>query len=201
MHALGHETFAVVGHDRGAYVALRTVLDHPDRVTRLGILDAVPIGEALARADAVFAQRWWHWFFFGQPDKPERAILADPEAWYRNDPAAMGAENFADYLRAIHDPGTVHAMMEDYRAGLGVDRVADEADMRAGRMVACPTLVLWAQRDDLGSLYGDPLEIWRRWALDLRGRSIDAGHHLAEGVPELLAQEIAAFMLATTGSP
>ena len=112
----------------------------------------------------------------------------------------MGAENFADYLRAIHDPSTVHAMMEDYRAGLGVDRAADEADMRAGRTMACPTLVLWAERDDLGSLYGDPLEIWRRWAPDLRGHSIDAGHHLAEEVPELLAQEIAAFMVATTGS-
>ncbi len=203
MHALGHEAFAVVGHDRGAYVALRTALDHPDRVTRLVILDAVPIGEALARADAVFAQRWWHWFFFGQPDKPERAILVDPEAWYRNDPAAMGRENFADYRRAIHDPDTVHAMMEDYRAGLGVDRAADEADMQAGRTVACPTQVLWAERDDLGSLYGDPLEIWRRWAPDLRGRSIDAGHHLAEEVPEILAHEITTFMAAeviTTGS-
>ena len=175
MHVLGHGTFAPVGHDRGAYVALRTALDHSRRVTHLVVLDAVPIGEALARATATFAERWWHWFFFGQPDKPERAILADPEAWYRNGPDAMGLENFEDYRRAIHDPSTVHAMLEDYRAGLGVDRAADDADMQAGRMVRCPTLVLWAARDDLGLLYGDPLEIWRRWASDLHRSPSDRG--------------------------
>jgi len=85
MSALGHERFAVVGHDRGAYVALRTALDHPARVSHLVVLDAVPIGEALARTNARFAQAWPHWFFFGLPDKPERAILADPDAWYSND--------------------------------------------------------------------------------------------------------------------
>jgi haloacetate dehalogenase len=59
MRVLGHGTFAVAGHDRGAYVALRTALDYQDRTTHLVILDAVPIGEALARATSTFAQRWW----------------------------------------------------------------------------------------------------------------------------------------------
>ena len=194
MRTLGHERFAIVGHDRGAYVALRTALDHPGSILHLVVLDAIPIGEALARATATFAQAWWHWFFFGQPDKPERAILNDPDAWYRNDPAAMGEDNYQDYRRAIHDPATVHAMVEDYRAGLGVDRAADDADMAAGRVVTCPTLFLWAERDDLGALYGDPLEIWRGWAPDLRGRAIDSGHHMAEEVPALLAREIAGFL-------
>ncbi|HEY7701979.1 MAG TPA: alpha/beta hydrolase [Candidatus Limnocylindrales bacterium] len=197
MHRLGHERFAVVGHDRGAYAALRTALDHPAVVSHLVVLDAVPIGEALRRADARLARAWWHWFFFAQADKPERAILADPEAWYRNDPGAMGQENFDDYRRAIHDPATVHAMMEDYRAGLDIDRDADEADMRAGRRIEAPTLVLWAARDDLGDLYGDPLEVWSTWAGDLRGRALDSGHHMAEEIPEMLADEIAAFVLTS----
>jgi haloacetate dehalogenase len=77
MHALGHERFAVVGHDRGAYVAFRTALDHPDAVTQLAVLDAVPIGEALARCDATFAGAWWHWFFFGQTEKlAERVTIS-----------------------------------------------------------------------------------------------------------------------------
>lgn len=194
MGQLGHERFAVVGHDRGAYVALRIALDHPAVVTHLVVLDAVPIGEALARADATFATAWWHWFFFAQPDKPERAILADPDAWYSNDPAAMGADNYEDYRRAIHDPGTVHAMMEDYRAGLGLDRAADDADLGSGRRVACPTLVLWAERDDLAALYGDPLAIWRRWADRLSGHVVPSGHHMAEEIPEQLAAEIASFV-------
>lgn len=199
MRALGHDRFAVVGHDRGAYAALRTALDHPDVVSHLVILDAIPIGEALARTNAEFAQTWWHWFFFGQPGKPERAILADPDAWYRNDPIAMGQENYDDYRRAIHDPLTVHAMIEDYRAGLGPDRIDDETDMAAGRKLTCPTLVLWAARDDLGALYGDPLAIWRDWATDLRGREVDSGHHMAEEIPAELAAEISGFIGSATG--
>src|SRR2546430_13983914 len=30
--------------------------------------------------------------------------------------------------------------------------------------MACPVLVLWATRDDMECLYGDPLAIWRDWA-------------------------------------
>ena len=146
LRALGHERFAVVGHDRGSYVALRLALDHPDAVTRLAVVDCVPIVEHLDRTDARFAAAWWHWFFFAQPDKPERAIGADPEAWYGatapGKADAMGPENHADFLTAIRDPETVRAMLEDYRAGLTVDRADEEADRAAGRRVACPTLVL-----------------------------------------------------------
>jgi haloacetate dehalogenase len=198
MRTLGHDRFAVVGHDRGAYVALRTAMDYPESVSHLVILDAIPIGEALARANAVFAQTWWHWFFFGQANKPEQAILADPDAWYRNDPDSMGLENYADYHQAIHDPATVHAMLEDYRAGLGPDRAADEADMAGGRVLACPTMVLWAARDDLGALYGDPLEIWAAWAPDLRGQPLPAGHHMAEEIPVELAARISDFVSGTS---
>jgi haloacetate dehalogenase len=195
MTRLGHERFAVVGHDRGAYVALRAALDHPDRVTHLAILDAVPIGEALRRCDVRFAQAWWHWFFFGQTAKPaERIISADPDAWYTATEQQLGKENFADYHRAIHDPATVHAMVEDYRAGLGIDRAHDDADRAAGRALHCPCLVLWATGDDLHELYEDVLEVWRLWASDLRGGPIDSGHHMAEDNPDDLARELTAFL-------
>jgi haloacetate dehalogenase len=195
MRSLGHERFAVVGHDRGAYVAFRCALDHPDVVSALVVLDAVPIGEALGRADAKFASAWWHWFFFGQTEKPaERVISADPEAWYRPNRELMGEENYADYLRAIRDPEVVHAMMEDYRAGLGIDRAHDDADRAAGRRVECPMLVLWATKDDMEELYGDPLEVWRPWATDLRGGAIESGHHMAEEAPEALVAELRGFL-------
>jgi haloacetate dehalogenase len=197
MTTLGHERFAVVGHDRGAYAALRTVLDHPRRVDRLAVLDAVPIGEALARCDATFARAWWHWFFFGQSAKPaERVIDADPDAWYRASEADLGADNYADFRRAIHDPDTVHAMLEDYRAGLGIDREHDDADRAAGRMVECPTLVLWALRDDLGDIYGDVAAVWQAWARDLTVEPFDSGHHMAEERPQDLADRLAAFLSA-----
>ena len=197
MQHLDIGSFAVVGHDRGAYVAFRLALDHPDRVTHLAILDAVPIIEALDRCDARFATRWWHWFFLGQTANPaERVISADPDAWYTAGPELMGEEAYEDYLRAIHDPATVHAMCEDYRAGLGIDREHDEADRRAGRHVACPLLVLWAIGDDLPDLYGDVLEVWRPWAENLRGAPIESGHHMAEEAPEQLVAELRQFLPA-----
>jgi haloacetate dehalogenase len=199
VRGLGYERFAVVGHDRGSYVALRTALDHPGAVTHLAVLDCIPIVEHLDRADARFATAWWHWFFFAQPDKPERAIGADPDAWYGGDPAAMGEENHADFRRAVADPATVHAMLEDYRAGLTVDRAADEADRAAGRRVTCPTLVLWSARDDLEDLHGDPRAIWADWAVDLRGGGrIDSGHHVAEEAPEELVAALVPFLAAAS---
>ena len=138
MRRLGHERFAVVGHDRGGYVAQRLAIDHPEAVERLVILGDVPIGEALKRCDARFAASWYHWFFFGQTEDPaERVINADPDAWYTASAEQMGAQAYDDFRRVIHDPDTVHAMMEDYRAGLGVDRAADggcASPVRGGRL-------------------------------------------------------------------
>src|SRR5215212_256984 len=194
MRRLGHATFAVVGHDRGSYVALRTAMDHPAVVSHLAVLDCIPIVEHLERADAGFAAAWWHWFFFAQPEKPERAILADPDAWYGARAETMGAENYADFRIAVHDPATVHGMIEDYRAGLGIDRAHDEDDRRRGRAVCCPVLCLWSLKDDLETLYGDVLGVWRAWAPDLRGHGIDSGHHMAEEAPEELAKALLEFL-------
>ena len=194
MRHLGFERFAVVGHDRGSYTAFRLAMDHPAAITRLALLDGVPILEALERCDVRFAQAWWHWFFFAQPDKPERAILADPDAWYGGSAEAMGEEAYRDFRAAIHDPATVHGMLEDYRAGLGIDRDHDAADRAAGRRLSCPVLALWSLRDDLEELYGDVLAVWRPWAPDLRGRGLDCGHHMAEEAPEELARELLEFL-------
>jgi len=196
MRKLGFERFAIVGHDRGSYTAFRTAMDHPDATTHLVILDGIPIADALERCNARFAEAWWHWFFFAQPDKPERAILADPDAWYGGSPQQMGREAYQDYGAAIHDAATVHGMLEDYRAGLGIDREHDEADRCAGRRVACPVLVLWSLQDDLEQLYGDILAVWRSWAHQPQGRGLNCGHHMAEEAPEELAREIMKFLSA-----
>jgi haloacetate dehalogenase len=193
MQHLGFDQFGLVGHDRGSYTAFRAAMDHPSSITRLAILDGIPIADALQRCDAKFAAAWWHWFFFAQAEKPERAILTDPDAWYGGNPAIMGEEAFADFQAAIHDPETVHGMIEDYRAGLGLDRAHDEADRAAGRKLSCPLLVLWSARDDLEDLHGDILGIWRAWESDISGRSLDCGHHMAEEVPKELAAELGSF--------
>lgn len=106
----------------------------------------------------------------------------------------MGVEAYQDYHHAIHDPATVHATLEDYRAGLGVDRDHENADRRAGRRLSCPLLILWSGHDDLEGLYEDPLSVWEDWADDLRGGRIDSGHHMAEDAPEDLARALCHFM-------
>ncbi len=192
---LGHERFRLAGHDRGSYVAFRLALEHPEAVERLVLMDCLPISEHLRDISAEFATAWWHWFFFAQPDIPERVINADPAAWYRPkaEPATMGAENHAEFARAIDDPRVVRAMLEDYRAGLTIDREAEEADRAAGRRLSMPTLILWSSKDDLEQLHGDPLAIWRRWADHVSGFSIDSGHHIAEEAPQPLAVALADF--------
>jgi haloacetate dehalogenase len=194
MRSLGHERFGVVGHDRGSAVAYRFALDHPDAVTRLAVLDCIPIGEHLARADARFATAWWHWFFFGQTEKPaERVINADPEAWYRVTPEHMGQDAYADLWAALRNPDVVHGMVEDYRAGLTVDREADDTDRERGTKIRCPVLVGWSTRDDMEELYGDVVAVWQPWADDVRGVAIESGHHMAEEAPSELAAALLAF--------
>jgi haloacetate dehalogenase len=203
METLGHRRFHAVGHDRGGYVVQRLALDHPDRVDRVVILGDVPIGEALARCDARFATAWWHWFFMGQPAPlAERLIAADVDAWYRLDRGAMGPENHADVARVVALPAVQHAMCEDYRAGLGVDRAADDEERIAGRHIVSPLLVLWGSKDDLAELYDDDvLGVWRAWAPGVTGYSLNTGHHIAEEAPRELTQALLAFLgQATTGT-
>jgi haloacetate dehalogenase len=105
----------------------------------------------------------------------------------------------ADFLRAIQDPATVHGVLEDYRAGLGIDVEHDAADRAAGRRIACPTLVVWSERDDMEELYGDPLAIWSTCCDDVRATTIDSGHHVAEEAPEALAELLLGFLDGAAG--
>jgi haloacetate dehalogenase len=196
MQALGHDRYSAVGHDRGGYVVQRLAIEYPHALDRVVILGDVPIGEALARCDARFAQSWWHWFFMGQPAPlAECLIAADVQAWYHLDPASMGEENYADALQALTDPTVQHTMCEDYRAGLGPDRDADDADRAAGRRIAAPLLVLWGSHDDLADLYdNDVLGVWQPWADDVTGHALDSGHHLSEDAPEELTRDLLTFL-------
>jgi len=204
MASLGHDRFAVAGHDRGGRVAYRLALDHPDRVTALAVLDIVPTAEVWARADDRFALVYWHWGFLAQPTPlPERLIGADPDAYFDHHVRSIGIgrepgrypEPVLEAYRAqLHDPAIVEAICEDYRAGATIDRRLDEADR--GRRIECPTLALWGTRGALELFYDDPLAIWRDWAPDAAGRGIDASHFLVEDRPDELARELVAHLEA-----
>ena len=191
MRSLGFERFAVAGHDRGGRVAYRMALDHPERVTRLAVLDIVPTYEQFAAVDRQAALGSFHWYFLAQPAPfPERLIGADPEYFIRHmlgswtgAPTSFGDEALAEYIRCFADPEVIHASCEDYRAGAYVDCQLDEADLRAGRKITCPVLAIWGDRGR-SHKRRHVLETWQRWATDVRGEGLPCGHFLAEEAPD-----------------
>ncbi|MGI5166280.1 alpha/beta fold hydrolase [Spirillospora sp. CA-253888] len=200
MRALGHDRFAVAGHDRGARCAYRMALDHPGAVERLAVLDIVPTGEAFRRADKDFSLGYWVWSFLAAPEPvPERLVAAAPDvvvdhmldAWSAV-PDAFPPEVRAEYVAQFGDPATVHAICEEYRAAATLDLRHDEAD-RGRRRIACPTLVLWSDGGPVDAWYR-PLEVWRDWADDVRGHPVRSGHFLPEEAPEETARSLLAFL-------
>ncbi len=201
MESLGFPSFAVVGHDRGGRVGHRMALDHPERVTRLAVLDIVPTRHVYATVGKDLATAYYHWFFFIQPyDLPETLIGADPAYYLRKKLGGWGTsldafspESLAEYERCFSDPATIHASCEDYRAAASIDLVHDDADYDEGRKVACPLLALWGGQGVMERLY-DVREVWRGYADDVRGKALDAGHFLAEERPEETTQELIDFL-------
>lgn len=193
MGRLGFSRFGVAGHDRGGRVAYRLALDHPGAVSRLAVLDIVPTGEVWAGMDAELAHEFWHWVFLARASPlPERLLAGDPDAYYfSSDESAFAPEALADYRAACRDPGIIHTMCEDYRAGATIDRALDDADKVAGRRIECPILVLWSAQERHERWY-QPLAVWRDWASNpdnVYGRAIGAGHYLAEEAPgEVIAE-------------
>jgi len=203
MRTLGYERFAVVGHDRGARVGHRMALDHPEAVSAVALLDIVPTRHVYDHVDRDLAYSYYHWFFLTRPAPlPERLIGADPAFFLRTllgswtadgsidafDPVAV-----AEYERCFSDPESIHATCEDYRAGSSIDLEHDAVDAAAGHHITCPALVLWGNRGFVGRHY-DVLDIWSRYAHNLRGSGLDSGHFPAEEAPVETLAEIQAFL-------
>ncbi len=200
MRELGFDTFAVAGHDRGARVAHRMALDHPEIVTKLAVLDIVPTRHVYATVGKDLATAYYHWFFLIQPyDLPERLLGAEPDYFLGKTLGGYGTgttqvfapEAYAEYQRYFRDPKTIHAMCEDYRAAATIDLDHDEADR--GRKVGCPLLALWGGKGVVERLY-EVLGVWREYATDVRGRALPSGHFLCEERPEEVAQELVSFL-------
>jgi len=202
MDGLGYRRFGIVSHDRGARVAHRLALDHPDVVEKLCVMDIVPTIEHFERTEMSFAMGYYHWFFLAQPhDKPERMILRDVEDWFDSqtsrepkDKSFFHPEARADYLAALREQDTVTSICEDYRAAAGIDLVHDRESRAAGRRIRCPLLVLWGSKGRIGQWY-KPIDLWRRYADGpVTGGPVASGHYLAEETPEETLARLDAFL-------
>jgi haloacetate dehalogenase len=197
MRTLGFDRFAVVGHDRGARVGYRLALDRSDAVARLAVLNVIPTLDQFERMAGGPSLGYWPWFLLAQPAPfPERLISAAPEQFLRfifeswpADSTAIDAEAFAVYLTAFAPAAA--AICADYRASFWLDRKHDEDDVRSGRRIECPTLVIiGAEETQLADADG----VWREWARDLRATTVPGGHFIPEEAPDALASLLHAFL-------
>ncbi|MEU4470568.1 alpha/beta hydrolase [Micromonospora sp. NPDC023888] len=196
--ALGHERFALAGHDRGALVAFRAGLDHPAAISRLALLDVLPtldMWDVLHGASAAVA---FHLYLMAQPPGlPEELIGGSPDAFFGHfldvwtrDPGALPAEVRAAYLRASRD--AVASIVADYRASAGIDVTHDSADRAAGNRLRMPVTVL---QQDWGAALGyDAAGVWRAWAPDLEHQTVTCGHFMAEEAPAVVVGALRALL-------
>ena len=195
MHALGFDRFAIVGHDRGARVAWRTAVEHPDHVSRVAVIDIVPKPYSMVTRE--FATEYFHWFLLIQPAPlPETLVGNNVEFWLTSrflGRLSISPEVFAEYLRCLKDPASIHATCEDYRAGASIDLTHSDED--GVKKVACPMFVLWGERGPVGRLY-DVMSIWRAHASDVRGQSLPGGHFLPEELPDETLAALQPFLNA-----
>ncbi|WP_431908902.1 alpha/beta hydrolase [Micromonospora carbonacea] len=196
--ALGHDRFALAGHDRGALVAIRTGLDHPEHVTHLASLDVLPTLDMWNVMHGVSAQVGFHLYLMAQPPGlPEKMIAGASDDFFghfldlwTNDPQAIPADIRRAYLDAAR--AAIPSIVADYRASAGIDVEHDRADRDAGRTLAMPVTVL---QQDWGAVLGfDAAGLWKAWAPDLHHVPVTCGHFMAEEAPGLVAGEIRALL-------
>lgn len=204
MDELGFQRFFIAGHDRGARVAYRLALDHPDKVIKLAILDIIPTLDVWERVDSRFAEAFWPWTLLAQPAPlPERLICSCPEAIVNDALGNWGTpigtfspEIIAKYIHVLQNPLNVKAICEEYRAAATLDRQHDLEDRNRARKIQCPVLVLWSAGGALDTWYeeeGGPVGIWQGWAKSVRGYAIEAGHFFPEELPEQTADYLLDF--------
>ena len=200
MKHLGHKKYFIGAHDRGARVAHRLGLDHPHYVNAMVLLDIAPTREMYAGTTSDFARAYWHWFFLIQPHPlPEQIISKDPEAFWKlkcfnqaNGKNPFSTEALSEYLTAFKQSEVIHSSCEDYRAAASIDIEHDDADQ--GKKLLMPVLALWAKLGVIESCF-NALELWRLRADKVEGEALEAGHYMAEEIPEEIAKRMSEFFL------
>lgn len=207
MDALGLARAHFLGHDRGARVTYRLALDHPDRVSKVGIIEIVPTSEFWNAWSADLAMKAYHWTFLAQPAPlPERMIGADPagyadwtlRSWTQSKSLDPFDGAIASYRAQMTDPARCHAMCADYRAGATLDRALDDRDTAAKRKIDAPLHVLCAE-DGFPARSGDPTDVWKSWARHVTGSTCPSGHFVPEENPQAVLDTFLPFF--TKGHP
>lgn len=206
MTQLGHTgAFHLCGHDRGARVGHKLCVDFPSRVKRALFLDICPTLAMYEATDTTFASAYWHWFFLiQQTPMPELMILGAARATAERFMGGRQGEGLAifrkecweEYVKALSDMDTVHAMCQDYRAAASLDLEEQRGDIAAGRRIRCPLTVLWGKHGVVEKCF-DALAEWRKVTepgVSVNGHAVESGHYIPEQVPDDVVTAIKQFL-------
>ena len=201
MEQLGYRRFMVAGHDRGARTAHRLCLDHPDRVTKVCLMDIVPNHHVWTNITKNWVINTWHWGFMAQSEPfPERLIAAVPAEFYiKSRMMIRGGTGIGfltdvainEYIRCF-TLKTITGSCRDYRAAATYDFEMDAADK--DKKIDMPLLLLWGARGQPPERAKEFLEVWNRYASNIVAHeAIECGHYIQEEVPDKVIQHFTGF--------
>ena len=201
MAHLGHERFALVGHDRGARTAHRMALDAPQRITRVALLDIVPTHLLLSELTTAVAKGYYHWFFLAQPAPfPERLIGANPDYYFESCLTGWGSnvledfapEHLAAYRESWRHADCIAGMCNDYRAAIEHDFALDSED--ATKTLPMPALILFGADGPMAQVYDVP-QTWAGKFESVTSQGITGGHFFPDTAPDETVKALLGFFL------
>jgi pimeloyl-ACP methyl ester carboxylesterase len=198
MDALGHERFAVVGHDTGLIIGYALAADHPDRVDRLAVAE-VPGPLELATSPPMFVpelfnNKLWHIPFNRIHDElTEELVTGREEVFFGYEFTIQGGKKLPDdvinyYVRMLSNPDALRGSFGFYRA---FDKTLEQNKQRKMRPLTMPVLAIGGA-ESWGEEVGNRMKAFGE---DVQGVVISgAGHWVAEQAPEELLGELNAFL-------
>lgn len=196
MGALGHERFAVVGHDTGFTISYALAADHPERVARAALAE-IPGSPGAAPSPPVFVpgainDRLWHLPFNRLHGINEQLVAGREDVFYRweFDAAAkpLPDEVIDYYVSMLSNPESLRASFEWYRA---LDTTIAQDAQRKTQRLAMPVLAIGGERS-----FGDHVaDAMRLVADDVQSVVIPGtGHFVAEESPEEMLVALSTFL-------
>lgn len=194
---VGDTPINLLGHDIGAQVAFAYASDYEDTVKRFIHMDA-PLPGSQLWDDAMNTDRLWHVRFHNQRDFAEMLVSGHERQYiqefisqraFRPDLALEGSD---EYVARYSESGGLRAGFEAYRAIPDVDTVVNRAQIKSGRKLKMPVLLLGGSittsGQRLGEMAAEVYENFRHVVID------KCGHWIPEEQPERFLDEVAGFL-------
>ena len=179
----------IIGHDRGARVAYRLAIDHPELVSSVMFMDIIPTYRVFAELSASLAFSYYHWFFLSQPyPVPETMIGKDPDSFYNSCLQGWGAttkssftkNQIIEYRNSWRNEDCIRAMCDDYRAAYHIDQYDEANDSQSPIKVRFAAV--WG-KDGIMAKTFDMKKIWKSEGQFYSGIEMPGGHFFIDQFP------------------